>query len=283
MLVDDEAWVLKWLNTTAVNIAIPTEIEGRPVTKLCKNLFMNKKTIESVDAPSIRYVEDSVFRACTKLKTVNLPNVERIDSNAFNTSTITTLDVPKLKTIGGSCFEGCDALTSFNAPMLKTIGYAAFYGCEKLATFSDMQTVTSIGANAFKQCYKLATSINLPLVKTLGEYTFAYCSNITSINIPLVTDIGTEALYNTIRLTEVSLPSIKTLGKSFLGNSEATTLTLGGPGKPITNTDNFNTEALSGWSPAANVIIYVSDPSNPPTLTGSPWGKLNATIAYEQA
>ena len=167
--------------------------------------------------------------------------------------------------------------------MLKTIGNFAFNGCDVLKTFSDISNVTSIGTKAFFKCYKLNMSVNLPNVKVLEDYTFAYCSNITSINIPLVTSIGREALYRTFNLTEVSLPSIETIGKSFLGNSNATSLTLGGMGKPITTTDNFSTEALSGWSPAANVTIYVSDPSNPPTLTGSPWGKLNATITYEQA
>lgn len=283
-ILDDEVLVLTWLNTTNTNIVIPSEVKGKPVTKLCEKLFYSKSKIVSVDAPSIKYVEGNVFRGCINLVTVNLPNVESIKSNSFYSDTsLTSLDAPKLKSIGGSCFEGCIALTNFNAPMLKTIGYAAFAGCTMLKTFSDIQNVTSIEGKAFYKCYKLNLPINLPHVTTLEEYTFAYCSNIPSINIPLVTSIGLEALYNTISLTEVSLPSIETIGKSFLGNSNVVTLTLGGPGKPITTADNFNTEALSQWSPAANVIIYVSDPSNPPTLTGSPWGKLNATIIYEQA
>lgn len=284
VILDNEVWVLTWLNTTNTNIVVPSEVKGKPVTKLCNDLFLSKNKIVSVDAPSIKYVGNSAFRMCTSLTTVNLPNVETIESNAFTgDSAIRTLEFPKLKSVGGSSFESCTELTSFNAPMLEKIGYSSFGECGILATFSDMQNITSIGDSAFFKCYKLNSPINLPNLTTLGEYTFAYCSNIPSINIPLVTNIGIEALYNTIKLVEVSLPSVVKIGQSFMGNSEATTLTLGGPGKPITNTDNFSTNALSGWSPAANVIIYVSDPSNPPTLTGSPWGKLNATITYEQA
>ena len=283
MLVDDEAWVLKWLNTTAVNITIPTEIEGRPVTKLCDNLFLSEKNIESVDAPSIRYVGDSVFRVCTKLKTLNLPNAEYLEDSAFTSSGVTTLDLPKVEIIGGSCFEKCTQLTSVNAPKLKILGDYAFNGCTYLSTFSDMENVTSIGTKAFYRCTKLASAINLPKVTRIHSDTFYGCSKIPSINIPSVTSVSSQAFYNATSLVELSLPSISIIGSNILYNANVTSLTLGGVGKPITNAVTFNSEALSGWSTPATVTIYVSDPSNPPSLTGSPWGKLNATIIYEQA
>ena len=262
---------------------IISKIKGKPITKLCSELFYAKSVV-SVDAPSVKYVGKDVFRACSQLTTINLPNVETIEDGAFTSANaITTLDFPKLKSVGPSCFESCTGLLRVNAPVIENISDYAFNGCQVLNTISDMQYVTSIGTKAFYRCRKLASPINLPLVTELGAYTFADCSTIPSINIPLVTNIGTQALYNTSQLTEVSLPSIETIGNKFLGNSNATSLTLGGPSKPITTTDNFSTEALSGWSTPATVTIYVSDPSNPPSLNGSPWGKLNATIIYEQA
>ena len=283
-LIDNEAFVLKWLSTSKTNIVIPTEVKGRTVTKLYADLFLSKRNITSVDALSIKYVGDSVFRGCTALTTVNLPNVEYIEDSAFSDSTrLQTIDFPKVEYIGGSCFESCTGLISVNAPMLKKIASYAFNGCQQLSTFSDMKNVTFIGTKAFYGCINLTSAINLPKVKILYSNTFYGCKKIPSINIPLVISIGSLAFYGTTSLTELSLPSIDTIENQFLYDSNVTSLTLGGVGKPITTTDNFSTEAFSGWSTPANVTIHVSDPSNPPTLTGSPWGKLNATIIYEQA
>ena len=52
----------------------------------------------------------------------------------------------------------------------------------------------------------------------------------------------------------------------------------------LIDTIDFNTSALSNSSISTlNLIIYVSDSGNPPTLAGSTWGASYATIIYEQA
>ena len=81
----------------------------------------------------------------------------------------------------------------------------------------------------------------------------------------------------------MDLPSILKLYANIIDNcSNINTVTLGGPGKPISDTSNFSSGALYNNN-AFNLIIYVSDPSNPPTLTGRPWSASSATIIYEQA
>lgn len=282
-ILDDEVYVLEWLNPSNNNVVVPSKIKGKTVTKLCEGLFYYNSSIQSIDATSIKYIAKDVFRGCGSLESANIPNAEFIGNGAFTSCYINSIDFPKVKYIGGSGFESCTFLKSVNIPMIETLSNWAFYNCLNLSTISDISNVKSIGAGAFKKCAKLNTSMNLPNVTIINDETFYACNKITSINIPLVTDVGPKAFYNATSLVELSLPSINKIGSNILYDTKLTSLTLGGPGKPITTADNFNTEALSGWSPAANVIIYVSDPSNPPSLTGSPWGKLNATIIYEQA
>ena len=80
----------------------------------------------------------------------------------------------------------------------------------------------------------------------------------------------------------MDLPSITKLGSGcFSSCTRLNTVTFGYIGKPISDTSNFSTKALS--SNVKTLSIYVTSPSSPPTLTGSPWGATNATITYEQA
>ena len=75
---------------------------------------------------------------------------------------------------------------------------------------------------------------------------------------------------------------IKTIGDYLFNYVPAgVKVILGGLGNPITDTSGFTKSAIG--KPVTVLIIYVTDPSNPPTLTGSPWGAIDATITYEQA
>ena len=74
---------------------------------------------------------------------------------------------------------------------------------------------------------------------------------------------------------------ITTNQQAFGFCSKLTTITIGDVGNPIVDTSSFNASSFNTFQ--TSLVIYVTDPNNPPALTGSPWGATNATITYEQA
>lgn len=126
------------------DVVIPSEIEGIPVTELSASAFINNKRVECVIIPDSvvslmgrAYTgNDGVFRGCTALKTVVIPE------------TITVL--PE------GCFYGCSSLEDIVLPSgIKEIPSFAFYKCTSLTSIVVPDGVTSIGRNAFGGCTSL--------------------------------------------------------------------------------------------------------------------------------
>jgi hypothetical protein len=84
-----------------------------------------------------------------------------------------------IKTISGSAFEFCFALTSVNLPSASAISNSAFSHCESLTSLS-LPNATTIGNNAFDSCYALK-SVSIPNATTISNYAFLGCSSLTSV------------------------------------------------------------------------------------------------------
>lgn len=76
----------------------------------------------------------NAFRGCTKLKTVNMPNLEEV---------------------AGEMFRDCSSLESLNAPYIRSIGAYAFYTCNQLTelvirsdSVCDLSSTTGLANSA---------------------------------------------------------------------------------------------------------------------------------------
>ena len=191
-------------------------------------------------------------------------------------------DKPVLEITGSSSYNSTyqSVITEIYIPeTVVKIGDYAFnrFGIKQI----DLPKVTSLGNSCFRDCSSL-TTISIPKATSLGNYCFYSCSSLTTIDIPLVTSLGRYSFASCPSLTTASLPKVTSLGSSCFNDcSKLTQFTLGEVSSPITNTSNFSTSSLNTYITTLN--IYVENASNPPTLTGSPWGATNATIYYKQA
>ena len=112
-----------------------------------------------------------------------------------------------LKSIGSSCFYGCEALTSIELPKnleiigdhafmytgqkeitipgnVKTISHFAFGRCNDLETVVVCEGVETIDDSAFEECRSLKR-VELPnTLKSIGYRAFALCDSLKSIIIP---------------------------------------------------------------------------------------------------
>ena len=283
-----------------------TSIELPKATSLGTRCFYDCKSLTSIELPKASSIGVYCFAYCYKLTSVELPEATTLGANCFNTCSelksvltpkvtsisdlcfyrcnkLSSMILPEVTSLGDSCFNGCTSLTSIEIPKVTTIGDECFYSCTKLTSI-ELPKTTTLGASCFNNCTSL-TSIELPKATNLGASCFYKCTNLTSIEIPEVTSLGYSCFASCTSLTSIEIPKVTTIGaECFTSCNGLTSIVFGGPQKPISDTSGFSTTALMNiYISDLDLIIYVSDSSNPPSLTGSPWGASYATIIYEQA
>ncbi len=149
-----------------LNITIPKEIDGRPVTGIGADAFKALKNLKSfkveADNTNLTYIGQGAFWGCDGLVEVTLPN------------TVTE--------IGKIAFSGCSNLTKITlSNTLVTIDEYAFAYCEKLATIELPETLTTIGTGAFFDCDSLV-SITIPKnVNFIGKGAFVECKILVGV------------------------------------------------------------------------------------------------------
>ena len=154
--------------------------------------------------------------------------------------------------IAPNAFYENDKITSITLPnSITSIGYLAFYGCTSLESINIPDSVTSIGSEAFSICGNLSSvsfGENCKLT-TIEYYVFSGCSKLKNITIPdSVTSICNWA-FSGCGLTNALIGS----GVTFI-DSEA-----------FVDCDNL----------ISIVCMFPSD-----SVTGQPWGAVNAEIIY---
>ena len=136
----------------------------------------------------ITKIDDNVFKDCTNLKTVTIPD------------TVTE--------IGNSSFEGCRSLEKINIPdSVIKIGDRAFTNCKSLNNINISNSVVEIGSSSFAGCFSL-TSILIPdKVTKISEGLFGKCKSLVNITIPNgVTEIGNLSFAGCESVNSIVIP-----------------------------------------------------------------------------
>ena len=197
------------------------------VTGISNDAFQNHTKLQSVDMPSITYIEDGIeeykgaFFGCSNLSDVNMPTATSIGGCAFyGCDALTSVSLPAATFIHFKAFFGCGGLTSVSMPVATSIGYAAFAECDALTSVS-LPVATFIGLDAF--CCDALTSVSLPAATSICSSAFSRCDALTSVSLPVATYIGDEAFGNCYSLTSVSLPVATSIGDYAFRNCGALT------------------------------------------------------------
>jgi len=152
-----------------VEIAIPAEVDGFPVTTIGSRAFEDCENLANVTLPEgLLVIGEGAFYGCTALTHIDLPE-----------------GLLYIEGYDGGAFSGCTALESIALPEgLLSIGSGTFYGCESLVTVTCPSTLLMIGYEAFEDCYALESVILNEGLKEIGYDAFAYCESLKSITIP---------------------------------------------------------------------------------------------------
>lgn len=144
-------------------IEIPEMIDGRKVTSISRDAFIDNHKIRRVILPeSIERINMYAFSGCDKLKEINFPaGLDTIDSEAFSGCALTEVTLPENVFCGMSVFKNCTSLRKVTLP----------------------EGMTEIPDEMFMGCVSLK-HINIPAsVREVTSGTFAYCKSLTDIDV----------------------------------------------------------------------------------------------------
>ncbi len=117
---------------------------------------------ENDDIIGVVSIEKEAFSGCSKLESVYLgESVKTVGESAFyGVSSLVSIDLGLVETIGKNAFNGCQSLKSLTLPeSLKSIGDGAFTKIS-IKTVTLPEALESIGSNAFNYAYNLVEVIN---------------------------------------------------------------------------------------------------------------------------
>ena len=123
--------------SVAVDLEIPSELGGCPVTGIGENAFACRDDISSLTIPgSVKNIGNQAFQQCRGLTSVTIPE--------------------GVRHIGNRAFEGCGRLASLTIPDgVVYLGDNAFYGCSSLSSIVIPSGVAEFGSNVFGECYNV--------------------------------------------------------------------------------------------------------------------------------
>ena len=208
------------------SITIPSEIDGRKVTRIATDSFNGCKNLTRVTIPdSVTSIGNSAFNYCSSLTNINVSNDNKVysseDGVLFNKDKTeitrypegkkdTSYTIPNSVTsIGNRAFANCSSLTNITIPnSVTSIESWAFASCSSLKNVTIPNSITSIKNGTFSGCKNL-TRVTIPnSVTSIGDWTFQYCNSLRYITIPnSVTNIGFEAFSSCTFLTNITIPN----------------------------------------------------------------------------
>lgn len=186
--VDDGQVTITKYTGSSVDVVIPDEIMGYPVTAIGDAAFQLQKLPKVITVgKNVKTIGERAFARCNALTELRVADgntaFQSIDGVLYTADGKTLVAYPTAK---------ADA-TYTVAPGTETIGAYAMYFCAaQTVTLPD--TVKVIETNAFAYSPQL-TSVNLPAgLTTIGVQAFFNCSRLSSVAIPAsVTEIGQGA------------------------------------------------------------------------------------------
>lgn len=223
-------------NGTEENIIVPSQIDGKDVTRIDANAFYGNDSLASITIPgSIKSIGWTAFFDCDQLNSVTLAEgLEIIEEYAFSQCrNLSSIDIPESVTsIGEEAFANCDLLSSITVPKgVESIGPCAFSGSRYVEINVDSEnshyaSVDGCLCNKEKtkilECDKQLAGGTLPAgITSIGKYAFSY-SGMEGITLPDgLVSIEDYAFYNS-DLTSITIPKrVTNIGKgAFVGVTE---------------------------------------------------------------
>lgn len=226
----------RWQAKTIRKITLPNSIKI-----ISDYSFMKSMLGEINNTSQVTEVGYRAFNSRSTLKSIDLGAVTTIGGEAFkgNTKLESVGNTKNLADIGEAAFSGCSSLKEMDLSNLKTIEKGAFNGCGALTEInSSLSALSEIPDNLFSDCLELQTSITLPAV--IGASAFGNCRKIVFdlSDFEKVESIGSMAFLQCWKITgDLRLKKIAALGNQAFVNAKITSVDM--TGAPLEKIDDY--------------------------------------------
>ena len=142
------------------------------LTKIGVGAFYGCEKLKTINLENVQFINSEAFRGCA-LERMNLDTVVAIGNYTFAENSLTSLILPSTaQSLGEGAFKNNTNLASvqFRAPKIKIAPYV-FYGCTELRSININSAV--ISSYAFAGCTKLQNVTLGRDVAVIGEFAFA--------------------------------------------------------------------------------------------------------------
>ena len=271
--VDDGYAVSATEGYAGVNVVIPEEYNGMPVTEVAKNAFSGCTSMKTLRIPdSVKRVGKGALSGCTSLESIVLPFVgasaDITDepnkgmvylfghpsssswTNDYALKQVTVTDVATY--IPRSAFEGMTSLQYVNlGENITAIGASAFSNCSNLVSVTLPEKCVSVGSYAFENCRRASITVK-GAITSLGYSSFSN-SGITAITLGEgITSIPAKCFEGS-SLRSITLPSsVTSVGSAAFLN--CTRLT----GVTVNSVVTLRSSAFSECSALTNDSLHFS-------------------------
>lgn len=210
--------IISKCDSSAVEVQIPSVIDGLPVTDIGGNAFYNCENLETaeIDADVQNLCDIPYLKSLKEISISEKSSLySSIDGVLFSKDKTSLIKYPESRAdseytvpdtvmeISEFAFKNCKNLTAVTvSDNVKSIGSGAFFGSEKLESVIIGKGVESIGEVAFYECSSLSSVTISDNVSVIGEQAFYNCSSLRSITIPESVSATGERLFSSCTALE---------------------------------------------------------------------------------
>lgn len=264
--VDDGYAVSATEGYAGVNVVIPEEYNGMPVTEVAENAFSGCTSMKTLRIPdSVKRVGKGALSGCTSLESIVLPFV---GASADTTDESNRGMVYLFAHPSGSSWTKDYGLKQVTVTDVATyIPRGAFEGMTSLQYVNLGENITAIGASAFSSCSNLV-SVTLPekCVK-IGSYAFENCKRTTITVKGAITSLGLSSFYNS-GITAITLgEGITSIPTNCFEGSRLRSIVLPSSVTGVNSAAFRNCTSLTSVTINSGVTLYSSAFSNCESLT----------------
>ena len=237
-VLDDGTVSITKYNGSDEEVTIPSEIDGKNVTKIGEFAFWRYSKLISINLPnSILEISEAAFGECSNLVNIDIAkSVIKIGKSAFqNCVALKEIHIPYSVTeIGEGAFIGCKNLKEISIPAsVKEIKSSVFYRCSSLIYIDvdkdnkcyisdngvlyskDKSILMSYPQNMSNTTYSIPKGVLL-----IDDFAFSGCSYLERIELPeTITEIGQYAFSGCDNIESIDIPKNvnKIGGRAFFG------------------------------------------------------------------
>ena len=174
--------------------------------------------LEYIYLPKCEIIGNSFALRAENLKTINLPNVKRVDYSFISyAKNVQSVYMPFLEVAGNSFLHYNEKLKSLCLPNLRRVGYS-FMSENNSLIECDFPNLNLVGASFLRKNRDLSR-LNAPNLFSVEDNFLANNIALCHLYLPNLEVIGANFLYSNKIIKNIYIPNVKFIDSNFLHNN----------------------------------------------------------------